>query len=243
MFSPAVIGARWGNVAILSWPVEDSLLVPFLPSGLLLDRWGSQGYVSLVCLFMENLRVLGLPAIPRRFAEVNLRFYVRPSGARDDRPGVVFLRQLVSNPLVAFAGRCLFREPMRATRVIHNFELPEPVDGQFRRRVNYRWRNRSHHDALRVTACGEAYFAQPGSLDEFLTHRHWGYNGTSDGRVRAYRISREPWSLVPVVDHEFRCDAETLYGPEVAEVMAARPASALLATGSESRVHWPTKLR
>ena len=187
MFSPAVIGASWRNVAILSWPVEDSLLVPFLPNGLVLDRWGGEGYVSLVCLFMENLRILGLPAIPRRFAEVNLRFYVRPSDAWDDRQGVVFLRQLVSNPLVAFAGRCLFREPMRATRVIHNFALPEQVHGQFQRRVHYRWRNRNHDDALRVTAWGDAYFLEDWNRS-MNPHRLW-----ADGplRVTCFDESRE----------------------------------------------------
>ncbi len=243
MSSLAVLTARWRNVTILSWPVEDGLLVPFLPDGLALDRWQGTAYISLVCLFMENLRVLGLPAVPRKFAELNLRFYVRPPHGSDNRKGVVFLRQLVSNRFVALAGRVFFREPMGAIDVTHEFEPAEPANGQFRRRVHYRWRKGNDDEALRVTARGDTYFAKPGSLDEFLTHRYWGYNGTSGGRVRAYRISREAWSLVPVVDHELKCDAETRYGPEIADIMAGTPASALLAPGSESQVHWPTKLR
>ena len=238
-----MITARWRNVAILSWPVEDGLLVPFLPNGLALDRWQGRAYVSLVCLFMENLRALGLPALPRKFAELNLRFYVRPADGRDDRRGVVFLSQLVSSRLVALAGRVFFREPMRAIPVTHCFEPAERVNRQDQQRVRYRWVKDGRARELRVTARGDAYFAEPGSLDEFLTRRYWGYNGTSGGGVRAYQISREPWSLVPVVDHELKCDPETLYGPKIAGVMAGPPASALLALGSESRVHWPTKLR
>ena len=243
MSSPAVITARWRNVAILSWPVEDGLLVPFLPNGLALDRWHGTAYISLVCLFMENLRVMGLPTVPRKFAELNLRFYVRPDHGGDDRRGVVFLRQLVSNRFVALAGRVFFREPMGAVHMTHEIEPVESVSRQFQRRVHYRWRNGNRDEALRITARGDAYFAEPSSLDEFLTQRYWGYNGTSGGLVRAYRISREPWSLVPVVDHELKCDAETRYGPEIADVMAGPPASALLTVGSKSRVHWPTKLR
>ncbi len=243
MPSPAVITARWRNVAILSWPVEDGLLAPFLPDGLALDRWHGTAYISLVCLFMENLRALGLPALPRKFAEINLRFYVRPAHGGDDRKGVVFLRQLVSNRFVALAGRVFLREPMLATALFHKCEPAGPVDGMGQQRVHYRWVNGTRHGRLRVTAGGDTYFAQPGSLDEFLTHRHWGYNGKSGRGVGAYRISREPWALVPVIDHELRCDAETRYGLEIADVMAGPPASALLALGSESRIHWPTKLR
>ena len=243
MFSPAVISARWRDVAIVSWQVEDACLDPFVPNGLALDHWQGTAYISLVCLFMDKLRVLGLPALPRRFAEVNLRFYVRPSDARDNRQGVVFLRQLVSNPFVAFAGRHLFREPMRATQITRESEAPEPVNGRIQRRVQYCWRDGDHDEALRITACGNARLAEPGSLEEFLTHRHWGYNGKSGRGLRAYRIARNPWPLLPVVNHELVCYTSTPYKPEIADVMAGPPASALLALGSHSRVHWPTKLR
>ncbi len=239
----AVIAARWRNVAILSWPIDDQRLAPLVPDGMLLDRWAGEGYISLVCLVMENLRLLTLPALPRRFAEVNLRFYVQPASADGDRRGVVFLRQLVSNPFVAFAGRRILREPMLTTPVTCKVESEDSVDRQRRLGLRYQWRNGSHDAALRITASGDAYLAEPGSLEEFVTARYWGYNGTSGSRVRAYRISREPWSLVPVIDHELNIDAETRFGPRIAEVMAGPPASALLALGSESRVHWPTKLR
>ena len=238
-----MITARWHNVAVLSWAVEDGLLVPFLPDGLALDRWHGTTYISLVCLFMENLRVLGLPIVPRNFAELNLRFYVRPAHGSDYRKGVVFLRQTVSSRLVAFGGRVFFREPMLAAPMTYQCEPPEWEKRRDRQRVHYRWANGGRDEGLRVTAGGDSYFAEPDSLDEFLTHRYWGYNRTSDSRLRAYRISREPWPLVPVIDHEFKCDPESLYGPEIADVIAGPPASVLLALGSETQVHLPTKLR
>ncbi len=238
-----MIAARWRNVVILSWPVEDGLLVPFLPDGLALDRWHGTAYISLVCLFMENLRVLGLPTVPRKFAELNLRFYVRQAHGSDDRKGVVFLRQMVSSRLVAFAGRVLFREPMLAIPMTYKCGPPEREDQRDRQRVYYHWVDGGHDGGLRVTADGHSYFAEPGSLDEFLTDRHWGYNRTSGGRLRAYRISRERWPLVPVIDHELRCDPESLYGPGIGGVMADPAPSVLLALGSKTQVHLPAKLR
>ncbi len=214
-----------------------------LPKGLALDRWQGRSYISLVCLFMDDLQVLGLPAWPRSFVELNLRFYVKPSGGKYDGTGVIFLRQTVSNRLVAFAGRVLFREPMLATPMTYKCEPPERENRQDRQRVYYCWTDGGHDAGLRVTAGGDSYFAEPGSLDEFLTHRYCGYNRTSAGRLRAYRISREPWPLVPVIDHELQCNPESLYGPEIADVIAGPPASVLLALGSKSQVHLPTKLR
>lgn len=238
-----MITARWRDIAVLSWPIDDDLLVPSLPAGLELDHWNGAAYVSLVCLVMENLRVFRLPALVRNLAEVNLRFYVRPVDARSDRKGVVFLRQLVSNHLFALTARRLFREPMLGTPVSHECELADPVCGRVRRRLQYRWRNRNRYEGLRITGSGETRYAEPDSLDEFLTARYWGYNGRSSNKILAYRISRDPWRLLPVADHELDCDAGTLCGPEFADVMAGPPVSALLATGSNARIRWPTRLR
>lgn len=243
MYGLTVISASWHNVAILSWPIDEDILAPYLPNGFLLDRWQGEVYVSLVCLTMENLRVLRLPALPRRFSEVNVRFYVRFAHQAEERLGVVFLRQLVSNSLVAFAGRHLFREPMLNTAVSHQFETTDPCDGNAQRRLHYRWLNGGRGEGLWLAHGGDSYFAEPGSLDEFLTARHWGFNSQSGSRVLAYRISRDPWSLVPVIQHELKCDVGTLCGPQIADAVAGPAASALLATGSDTRIHWPTKLR
>ena len=191
---------------------------------------------------MDNVRVLRLPALPRKFAEVNLRFYVRFAHEADNRTGVVFLSQLVSNRFVALAGRRLFREPMRGTMLSCRFEAADPSNGHSQRSLHYRWRNGSRDEELRLTARGNTYMAEPGSLDEFVTARHWGFTAQSEGRIRAYRISREPWLLVPVIQHELECDFGTVCGREIADAVAGPPASALLATGSETRIYWPTRL-
>lgn len=240
MWFPAPVTARWRNVAIFSWPIRDHHLIPFLPGGVVLDHWNDSAYISLVALLLDDLRVLGLPALPRRFEEVNLRFYVRGTPGGDPRPGVVFLRQLVARPLVALGGRHLFREPMSAAAMHHEFNPTERANGSGRQLVHYGWRNGGREDGIWITADGDAYPAQAGSLDEFLTARYRGYNGQSAGRTRTYQISRDAWVLSPVVDHRLECDAHTLYGPEFGDVMSQPPTSVLLANGSNARLHWPS---
>jgi len=238
-----VITARWRNVAILSWPTGDDLLAPFLPPGLSLDRWNGKAYVSLVCLLMENVKFVGLPALPRRFAEINVRFYVRPADPTDDRIGVVFLKQIVSNRCVALAGRRLFREPMLAAPVSHCAEPAQQPSESATRHVRYRWRTNGRIEGLRITGGAGACCPDPGSLEEFVTARYWGYNRQSGADRRAYRISREPWPLTSVVDHELDCDTTALCGCDLGSALAGAPASVLLALGSDARVHWPAKLR
>ncbi len=238
----SAISARWRDIAILSWPIGDDCLVPFLPKSLVLDRWDGEAYISLVCLYVEGLRILELPVWPRRFAEINLRFYVRPADTSDDRKGVVFLKQLVPHRLIAMGARCFFREPMSVlpAAMSHDFEPVEPPNGDPRQRLRYGWLNHGRAEGLRVTSSGATYLAKTASLDEFVTARYWGYNRRSGGRVRTYRITRDAWSLAPVIDYELECDARSLCGAPLGDAMSGPPASVLLATGSQARVHWPS---
>ena len=236
----APITARWRNIVILSWPIDGGHLDPFVPDGLVLDRWGGEAYISLVGLFVENLRMLGLPVWPNRFEEVNLRFYVHPTQGGVNLRGVVFLRQLVAHRLIALGGRLLFREPMSAKQMRHEFNPPEPEETSKRQRVFYGWRNHGRDEGLWIKSGGDPYVVEPNSLDEFLTARYWGYNAQSARRIRAYRVSRCTWSVSPAADFGLQCDARALYGPQFTDVMAQPPASILLAHGSKARVHWPT---
>ena len=104
--APGFLAACWRNVALLSWPVDDELLEPLLPTGLEIDHWGGATYISLVGLWFDDVRVFGIPALPRRYEEINLRFYVRGVSNADDRgPGVVFIRQLVPHRITTWVAR------------------------------------------------------------------------------------------------------------------------------------------
>lgn len=242
MTRPAPISARWHDIVILSWPTEDGRLLPYLPSDLVLDHWQGAPYISLVCLRMKSLRVLGIPAIPRSFAEVNLRFYVRPAQPDDARRGVVFLRQLVSSRLVARGGRLLLREPMSAAPVRHHRgSAGTTTDPDIT--VKYHWRYQGDEAAVSITATGQPFMAQPGSLEEFLTDRHWGYNGQSAGRIRSYRILREPWRLNHVSTCELQCHDQHRWAGPFADVMSTPPASALFVSSSDASVQWPSGRR
>ncbi len=98
--------AEWRYLALLNFEVDPAVLAPLLPRETELDDSKGRHFISLVGFLFLDTRVLGVPAfLHRDFEEVNLRFYVRRKAGGDTRRGVVFIREMVSLPLVAAAAR------------------------------------------------------------------------------------------------------------------------------------------
>ena len=242
--TPSLLAASWRNVALLSWQVDDAALEPLLPRGLQIDHWRAAAYISLVGLCFDDVRVLGIPAPARRYEEVNLRFYVRrPPGADDGGPGVVFIRQLVPHRTTAWLARRIYGEPFSAVPMWHRFGGADAADPGGVCRVEYGWRSNGRRDGFWVESDADPAYAAPGSLAEFLTARHWGYNGKPGTRTRAYRLIRPSWLIRAASAWGVPDYAATSYGLPLGRVMAGPPASALLASGSWARLNWPRKLR
>lgn len=232
--SPAFLSANWQNILILSWPVDAGLLLPYLPPGLDIDRFDGTAYISAVGLTVANSRVAGIRAGPRRYPQVNCRFYVRralPAGGH--RPGVVFIRQLVPHRTIALTARLIYREPFQYA--------PISDDGDGQRRIAYGWRINGQTAGFGAEIPPTpAQYAAPGSLAEFLTARYWGYNGASDGRLREYRVRREPWPLQTAAICGFEGDANMLSDSgSIAAAITNPPASALIAAGGPTQIGWP----
>ena len=237
--APAFLSANWQNILILSWPVDAGLLQPYLPLGLEIDRFDGDAYISAVGLTVANSRVAGIPVGPRRYPQVNCRFYVRrtlPDGGQ--RPGVVFIRQIVPYRAIALAARLIYREPFQYAPMPDAAGAPAS-DRQ--RRIAYAWRTNgptAGFGADRPPA--PAQYAAPGTLAEFLTARYWGYNGANGGVLREYRVRRESWQLQTATACGFEGDLNMLSdsGPIVAAI-SNPPASAIIAAGGPTQIGWP----
>ena len=115
-----------------------------MPAGTTLDSFAGKTYVSVVGFMFTKTKVKGIP-IPfhRDFEEVNLRFYVkrRPPGGhangRDDRRGVVFVKELVPRFAIAWVARVVYRENYVSLTMRHRFHPDGTVEYGFR--VGQRW--------------------------------------------------------------------------------------------------------
>ncbi|HEX7979071.1 MAG TPA: DUF2071 domain-containing protein, partial [Gemmatimonadaceae bacterium] len=222
------------------------VLGPLVPRGTRLDLWEGRALVSVVGFRFIDTRVIGVP-IPfhRNFDEVNLRFYVRrelPGG--EARRGVVFIRELVPKPMIAWVARALYNEPYRALPMRSEApHAPTEAPGPIR----YAWRRRTAAgpawEHVSARAVGDATVPAAGTEVQFITEHYWGYTRQRDGSTIEYEVRHPSWRVWAGEGAELHADVATLYGPELVDSLAGRPRSAFIAEGSPVSVHWPTHLR
>jgi hypothetical protein len=81
----------------------------------------------------------------------------------------------------------------------------------------------------------------PGSRNEFLVERHWGYTARKGGALE-YRVRRPGWLLCAAADPVLEADTHGLYGPVFGPMLAGPPASALIADGSGVTVSYGARI-
>jgi uncharacterized protein YqjF (DUF2071 family) len=216
--------ARWSNLAILTYEVSPALLEPHLPAGLALDTRGGRTFASLVAFDFSETRVRGIgwPGF-RRFPEINLRFYV--TGGQ--RRGVVFIRELVPNPLVSWLARAVYHEPYLVASIdSHVQEAAQEVRAARR----LRWHGRDH----RIEVIGGKPASRPpdDSDEHFFKEHHWGFGRDRSGRTLAYEVQHPVWDVYPVRSWNLELDWVAVYGAGWGTLSRQEPASLMLAVGS-----------
>lgn len=225
------LAARMSRLILLNYAADPALLAPSLPARTELDFYGRRTFVTLLGLHFSNPAIHGLP-LPffREYAQVNLRFYVRRRiGHNDWRCGVAFIRQIVPHHPVAWTARWLFQEPAisRSTDEIYRSQGADAV------LTEYGWRSGGQRYFIRAVSPVRPVSPEPGSPEEFLLERHWGYTRTQDGGCREYRFRHPPWRISKASEAEASAGVGDFYGPPFTEILKGRPDSAFAADGSE----------
>ncbi|AEE46217.1 YqjF family protein [Cellulomonas fimi] len=98
---------RWDGITFLHWPYPPAVVGALLPPGLVVDVLDGAAWVGLTPFAMRDVRVPGLPALPRwsQFLEVNVRTYVRHPASGTD--GLWFLTLLCPRRAFVAAMRVL----------------------------------------------------------------------------------------------------------------------------------------
>ncbi len=237
-------------------------------------------FVSLVAFEFLRCRVMGVPWPGHTdFAEINLRFYVRaggPSSARDvrtsapsrpasplpssaDRRGVVFIREFVPKPLIAWAAKRFYNEPYMAapvtsritqdTRTItaeysltHSPSQREGAGG----RVQPALAAPSIH-TLRITGRKPVVRPGPGTVEHWFKEHSWGFGMRpapagkpgAPARPLVYEVIHPTWGVYPVESLDVRFDFASVYGPDWGFLSGSKPSSVVFAAGSEVAVFPP----
>jgi uncharacterized protein YqjF (DUF2071 family) len=225
--------AGWHNLAMLNFPVEPSLLEPYLPAGTELDCWQGRPFLSVVGFQFVNVAVLGLPIFfHRQFEEVNLRFYVIRPAPDGPRRGVVFIREIAPRRLISLAARWFYNEQYVTMPMRHRVE-----DG----RVQYEWSHAGRWNGLSVRTAAAAQPIIAGSEEEFIAEHYWGYAKQRHGGTIEYEVEHPRWQVAPALSATYDCDVEAIYGKAFVPYLR-EPTSAFVADGSPIIVRRGTRL-
>lgn len=228
--------AQWRNLVILTYAVDPARIIDLVPTGTTLDWYHSQVFVSLLAFQFLDTKVLGT-SVPfhQDFEEVNLRFYVHRSTEAGVRHGVVFIRELVPRHFVGGMARLLYREPYQVVPMRSNVNPGPPPD------VQYQWNTTGHWCTVAASGVGAGSEPAPGSLEEFLTVRPWGYNGERGKDTLEYHVEHPRWKIWHAEEPRVDYDPEAFCGFELAQQLKT-PISALIADGSAVSIYWRNRI-
>lgn len=241
-----VLTGEWRHLAMLNFRVDPALLRPHLGRGTELDLWRGECWVSVVGLRFANLALMGLPVpLHQDFPQVNLRFYVRRGmevggGEHEVRRGVTFLAELVPRPVLVAAARLVMNEPFRAAALRCKVDLPPASSDPSL--VEYAWEDPGAGGRIVVAPSGPGTPLPPGSFEEFIAERCWGYTPQPDGSTLEYRVRHPRWRVWPVEGVTLEGDLEAAFGREWAGVLQGRPDQVFLAEGSPIGVEAPVPI-
>lgn len=207
---------RWEDLLFLHWAVAPERVRPQLPAGLELDTFDGRAWLGVVPFTMASTRFRWLPSMPtaRRFAECNLRTYVRCG----ERAGVWFF-SLDAHSRLAVEGARL------------GFGLPYFAADMASRRAGDRVHYCSRRTDRRAPparfegswrAAGPVAVAADGSLEQFLVERYSLF-AVRRGRLVRGDVAHAPWQLAPAEVDLQVCDMTRLLDLE----LEGAPVSAL----------------
>lgn len=236
---PTFLTADWRYLAMLNYEVDPVILAPLVPAGTELDERSGQHFISLVGFLFLDTHVLSLPAFfHQNFEEVNLRFYVRRTVGDEVRRGVVFLRELVARPVVAGIAKLTYNEPYRTVPMQHT--ILETSGGL--QSVEYLFGGPTDQCRITLHVGSTLKRLEPGSEEEFLSHRGWGYTRQRDGGTIEYKVEHPRWSIWSNTRSEIDGPLGEFYDQPFADILKGGPSSAFIADGSEIAVHLPERI-
>jgi len=225
----AFLTARWSKLCLFNYAVDPALLSERVPPQLSLDTLDGQAFVSLVAFDFLKTRVLGIPWPGFiNFPEINLRFYVKQA---DGTRGVMFVRELVPQWLVATMAKQIYNEPYESTAM--RSAVKQDAQGVH---VAHDWVWEGQDHSLELQAAGQAELPADDSQAHFFKEHQWGYGVDRRGRTLVYEVRHPHWETYAVQSHRLNVDFGQLYGEEFTALTGQEPDSVYLAEGSEIEV-------
>jgi len=219
--------ADWTYLTNITYAVDPALLQPHLPHGLELDTIGEKAFVSLVPFNFNNTRLRSM-RIPFHtdFPELNLRFYVK----KNDKRGVVFIREYVPKFMVAFIANAVYNERYRVARMKNVItETANEITAR------YELRRGGRGFSIEMKAENKPFTPAHDTIEHFFKEHELGFTG-SQQRTRVYTVEHPVWEVFPVKEVKIDIDFGLLFGNEWAMLNDAEPYVSMFVKGSPIKV-------
>lgn len=213
---PWIMTQTWHELLFAHWPIEPGALRRLVPSILSLDTYEGQCWVGVVPFHMSNVRPRWIPPIPElsRFTELNVRTYVTLHGI----PGVYFFSLDASNPIAVATARTMFHLPY-FNAVMRSKRINDTI---------YYYSHRTHQAApsaeykATYRPIAPVAYAQPGSLEQWLTERYCLYTVVHHDRVYRGDLHHMRWPLQSA-ELEIICDtmaiSNSIHLPDISPLL------------------------
>lgn len=186
---PWIMTQIWHELLFAHWPIAPDVLRPLIPATLPLDMFDGQCWVGIVPFHMSDVHPRGFPSVPglSRFPELNVRTYVM----LQDRPGVYFFSLDAGNAIAVALARAFFHLPYFTAQM--SSKRSGDTIHYHSHRVHRHAPPADYSATYRPIA--PVFYAQPGSIEHWLTERYYLY--TTVGRDHVYRgdIHHRLWPL------------------------------------------------
>lgn len=223
--------AKWQHLLLANYTVDRGVLERFVPEGTVIDEFDGKVFVSLVAFMFNETRVLGI-RVPFHvdFEEVNLRFYVAPTGDRTKR-AVTFIKEIVPRRVIPLIANTLFNENYIALPMSHeNNGLCH----------SYTWKN-GESNTISGQIATDMAIPQRGSISEFITEHYWGYSRGRKGTLE-YQVEHPQWRVCELRDYDISVNFASTYGSKFGFLRTLTPYNCLYAEGSEVSVSFPKRV-
>jgi uncharacterized protein len=226
--------AKWENLIMANYGIDQKILKPYLPKGTELDFFEGKTYVSLVGFMFINSKIFDVPAIGLgTFEEVNLRFYVTRKEGNLTKRGVVFINETIPNKIVAWVANYLYKEHYIAIPTKHKWEIFTE-----NKEISYSWKMKDKWNNMTANTSSSKEYIKKGSIEEFIFEHYFGYTKVSESETIEYYIQHPSWQINQVKTFEINCNFEEMYGKDFGFLSTKKPDSIMLAEGSDISVKW-----
>jgi uncharacterized protein YqjF (DUF2071 family) len=221
--------AEWRKLAFANYEVNPNVLAQYVPPGTELDLWEGKCFVSLIGFIFLNTKIFGIKVpFHNTVEEVNLRFYVKRFENNTWKRGAVFIKEIVSKPMLTFVANTIYKEHYETMPMKYKWE-----ENNKNRSVAYHWRKNKIWQSFKITAALKTSKIEENSETEFITEHYWGYAKVNDTVTNEYEVTHPRWEKYEVESADIKVDFELVYGKYFEFLNHIKPSSIMLIEGSK----------